>query len=186
MDATKRTAASHAGASLREGKATRGASGRDILSRAAGDSTIVLCATTATLETQMEHGIAAAGTTTGVQISFEHNFDLDHLGVGRLCLHGLQRLLPKVLAGAWTSGQRLYYAVLYSYTSGVFPYEIRGTACGVAEAMSRLAGIVSPLIVGAMMEVNTSFSLCASAPTFLISGICMVSFPIEDRGRASE
>ncbi|KAF8924919.1 hypothetical protein BGZ58_001308, partial [Dissophora ornata] len=32
----------------------------------------------------------------------------------------------------------LMYAVLYSYTPEVFPSEIRGTACGVAAAMSRL------------------------------------------------
>ncbi|KAG0049093.1 hypothetical protein BGZ83_006043 [Gryganskiella cystojenkinii] len=32
----------------------------------------------------------------------------------------------------------LNYAVLYSYTPEVFPSEIRGTACGVAAAMSRL------------------------------------------------
>lgn len=32
----------------------------------------------------------------------------------------------------------LSYAVLYSYTPEVFPSDIRGTACGVAAAMSRL------------------------------------------------
>ncbi|GJJ74918.1 hypothetical protein EMPS_07276 [Entomortierella parvispora] len=79
----------------------------------------------------------------------------------------------------------LNYAVIYSYTPEVFPSEIRGTACGVAAAMSRLAGIVSPLIVGAMLTVNTSFPLYASALTFLISGICMVFLPIETRGRAA-
>ncbi|KAG0330203.1 hypothetical protein BGZ99_007064, partial [Dissophora globulifera] len=47
----------------------------------------------------------------------------------------------------------LNYAVLYSYTPEVFPSEIRGTACGVAAAMSRLAGIVSPLIVGVMLSI---------------------------------
>ncbi|KAF9957749.1 hypothetical protein BGZ72_001462, partial [Mortierella alpina] len=63
----------------------------------------------------------------------------------------------------------LNYAVLYSYTPEVFPSDIRGTACGVAAAMSRLAGIVSPLIVGAMLTVSTYFPLWASFATFLIS-----------------
>ncbi|KAI7832814.1 major facilitator superfamily domain-containing protein [Gamsiella multidivaricata] len=80
----------------------------------------------------------------------------------------------------------LNYAVLYSYTPEVFPSEIRGTACGVAAAMSRLAGIVSPLIVGAMLAVSTYFPLYASSTTFLISGICMCFLPIETKGRAAE
>ncbi|ORZ28923.1 major facilitator superfamily domain-containing protein [Lobosporangium transversale] len=80
----------------------------------------------------------------------------------------------------------LNYAVLYSYTPEVFPSEIRGTACGVAAAMSRLAGILSPLIVGAMLTVSTYFPLYASCVTFLISGICMCFLPIETKGRAAE
>ncbi|KAI1317558.1 hypothetical protein EDD11_008252, partial [Mortierella claussenii] len=63
----------------------------------------------------------------------------------------------------------LNYAVLYSYTPEVFPSDIRGTACGVAAAMSRLAGIVSPLIVGIMLTVSTYFPLYASCVTFFIS-----------------
>ncbi|KAF9365182.1 hypothetical protein BGX34_011077 [Mortierella sp. NVP85] len=80
----------------------------------------------------------------------------------------------------------LNYAVLYSYTPEVFPSEIRGTACGVAAAMSRLAGIMSPLIVGAMLTVSTYVPLYASSTTFLISGICMCFLPIETKGRAAE
>lgn len=80
----------------------------------------------------------------------------------------------------------LNYAVLYSYTPEVFPSEIRGTACGVASAMSRLAGILSPLIVGAMLMVSTYFPLYASSVTFFISGICMCFLPIETKGRVAE
>ncbi|KAG0248693.1 hypothetical protein BG011_009997, partial [Mortierella polycephala] len=65
----------------------------------------------------------------------------------------------------------LNYAVLYSYTPEVFPSDIRGTACGVAAAISRLAGIASPLVVGAMLSVSTYFPLWASAITFLIAAI---------------
>ncbi|KAF9382071.1 hypothetical protein BGX21_001933, partial [Mortierella sp. AD011] len=65
----------------------------------------------------------------------------------------------------------LNYAVLYSYTPEVFPSDIRGTACGAAAAISRLAGIASPLITGVMLSVNTYLPLYASSLTFLISGI---------------
>lgn len=48
------------------------------------------------------------------------------------------------------------------------------------------AGIVSPLIVGAMLTVSTYFPLWASFATFLISAVCMCFLPIETKGRAAE
>ncbi|KAF9086584.1 hypothetical protein BGX23_008776 [Mortierella sp. AD031] len=79
----------------------------------------------------------------------------------------------------------LNYAVLYSYTPEVFPSDIRGTACGVAAAMSRLAGIITPLIVGAMLTVNTYFPLYTASIGFFISAVCMCFLPIETKGRAA-
>lgn len=80
----------------------------------------------------------------------------------------------------------LNYAVLYSYTPEVFPSDIRGTACGVAAAMSRLAGILSPLLMGFLLSINTSIPLYVSFAAFGISGVLMCFLPIETRGRAAE
>ncbi|KAG0093337.1 hypothetical protein BGZ92_006203 [Podila epicladia] len=80
----------------------------------------------------------------------------------------------------------LNYAVLYSYTPEVFPSDIRGTACGVAAAMSRLAGILSPLLMGYLLSINTSIPLYVSFAAFAISGVLMCFLPIETRGRAAE
>ncbi|KAG0289019.1 hypothetical protein BGZ96_007312 [Linnemannia gamsii] len=79
----------------------------------------------------------------------------------------------------------LNYAVLYSYTPEVFPSDIRGTACGVAAAVSRLAGIITPLIVGAMLSVNTYFPLYTASVMFFVSAVCMCFLPIETKGRAA-
>ncbi|KAF9324991.1 hypothetical protein BGZ91_002629, partial [Linnemannia elongata] len=79
----------------------------------------------------------------------------------------------------------LNYAVLYSYTPEVFPSDIRGTACGVAAAMSRLAGIITPLIVGVMLSVNTYFPLYTASIMFFVSAVCMCFLPIETKGRAA-
>ncbi|KAF9145760.1 hypothetical protein BGX30_007073 [Mortierella sp. GBA39] len=79
----------------------------------------------------------------------------------------------------------LNYAVLYSYTPEVFPSDIRGTACGVAAATSRLAGIITPLIVGAMLSVNTYFPLYTASIMFFVSAVCMCFLPIETKGRAA-
>ncbi|KAG0358020.1 hypothetical protein BG005_002821 [Podila minutissima] len=80
----------------------------------------------------------------------------------------------------------LSYAVLYSYTPEVFPSDIRGTACGVAAAMSRLAGILSPLLMGYLLSINISIPLYVSFAAFAISGVLMCFLPIETRGRAAE
>ncbi|KAF9421063.1 hypothetical protein BGZ94_008935 [Podila epigama] len=80
----------------------------------------------------------------------------------------------------------LNYAVLYSYTPEVFPSDIRGTACGVAAAMSRLAGILSPLLMGYLLSINTSIPLYVSFAAFALSGVFMCLLPIETRGRAAE
>ncbi|KAK3833665.1 MAG: major facilitator superfamily domain-containing protein [Linnemannia gamsii] len=79
----------------------------------------------------------------------------------------------------------LNYAVLYSYTPEVFPSDIRGTACGVAAAMSRFAGIVTPLVVGAMLSVSTYFPLYTASLMFFVSAVCMCFLPIETKGRAA-
>ncbi|KAK0551078.1 hypothetical protein OC845_002327 [Tilletia horrida] len=40
------------------------------------------------------------------------------------------------------------YAALYGYTPELFAIELRGTACGVASAAGRLAGVMAPMIGG--------------------------------------
>ncbi|KAF9928627.1 hypothetical protein FBU30_002253 [Linnemannia zychae] len=79
----------------------------------------------------------------------------------------------------------LNYAVLYSYTPEVFPSDIRGTACGVAAAMSRLAGILTPLIVGVLLSINTYIPLYTASVMFFVSAVCMCFLPIETKGRAA-
>ncbi|KAG0239671.1 hypothetical protein BGW41_007554 [Actinomortierella wolfii] len=79
----------------------------------------------------------------------------------------------------------LNYAVLYSYTPEVFPSEFRGTACGAASALSRLASILAPLIAGALLMISTSIPLFVAAAAFLVSMVCMCLLPFETRGTAA-
>lgn len=79
----------------------------------------------------------------------------------------------------------LMYAVIYSYTPEVFETRIRGTACGMAAAVSRLAGITSPVATGLMLTVSVSLPLYVSAACFAISAYCMITLPIETRGRGT-
>lgn len=67
------------------------------------------------------------------------------------------------------------------YTPEVFPSRVRGTACGLAAAFSRIAGITAPLLTGALLSVSTGLPLYVSAVSFLASCACMVMLPIETR-----
>lgn len=77
----------------------------------------------------------------------------------------------------------LMYAVIYSYTPEVFETRVRGTACGMAAAVSRLAGITSPVATGLMLGISVSLPLYVSAACFAIAAYCMITLPIETRGR---
>jgi len=56
---------------------------------------------------------------------------------------GTTSILVLISFGATTA-----YAALYGYTPELFAIELRGTACGVASAAGRLAGVMAPMVGG--------------------------------------
>ncbi|CEP16895.1 hypothetical protein [Parasitella parasitica] len=76
----------------------------------------------------------------------------------------------------------LLYAVIYGYTPEVFDTNVRGTAVGTASGLGRIAGIVSPIITGVLLTINTSLPLYISVIGFAIVGFCVVLLPFETRG----
>ncbi|CAO1636800.1 unnamed protein product [Parajaminaea phylloscopi] len=77
------------------------------------------------------------------------------------------------------------YAAIYGYTPEVFETDVRGTASGTASALSRLAGIVAPVLAGVLFATSLSAPLVVSVILFVVSvGLCL-ALPIETRGRAS-
>ncbi|EPB81723.1 hypothetical protein HMPREF1544_11542 [Mucor circinelloides 1006PhL] len=76
----------------------------------------------------------------------------------------------------------LLYAVIYGYTPEVFDTNVRGTAVGTASGLGRIAGIVSPIITGILLTINTSLPLYISVIGFAIVGICVILLPFETRG----
>jgi len=77
----------------------------------------------------------------------------------------------------------LNYAVIYGYTPEVFESKVRGTACGIASAFGRVAGVIAPMVTGILLSISVSVPLYVSALLFTISGVCMVLLPIETKGR---
>ncbi|GET00545.1 MFS general substrate transporter [Rhizophagus clarus] len=77
----------------------------------------------------------------------------------------------------------LNYAVIYGYTPEVFESKVRGTACGIASAFGRVAGIIAPIVTGVLLSISVSVPLYVSALLFAAAGVCIVLLPIETKGR---
>ncbi|KAA1133169.1 hypothetical protein PGTUg99_023402 [Puccinia graminis f. sp. tritici] len=76
----------------------------------------------------------------------------------------------------------IMYAVIYGYTPEVFPSSIRGTGYGIASALSRLSGMVGPLIVGFLMKIwNLQAALWMTVIVFILAALLMCKLPIETR-----
>ncbi|TFY80123.1 hypothetical protein EWM64_g3887 [Hericium alpestre] len=66
------------------------------------------------------------------------------------------------------------WAVLYGWTPEIFGTKVRGTACGTASALSRIGGMIAPILGGMLLTVNTSFPVYTSIVIFTLSGICVL------------
>lgn len=75
------------------------------------------------------------------------------------------------------------YAVLYGITPETFDIEIRGTASGTSAAISRLTGILAPVLAGSLLAISASLPLAASAGLFAMTAVCALGLP--DIGKRS-
>ena len=77
------------------------------------------------------------------------------------------------------------YAVIYSYSPEVFDTNLRGTASGTASALSRFAGILAPLLAGALMNIDANLPLFLGFGLFAVTVWLQLSLPYETK-RAPE
>lgn len=63
------------------------------------------------------------------------------------------------------------YAVLYGWTPEIFGTKVRGTACGIASALSRIGGMIAPLLGGALLVFNRGFPVWTSVVVYVITGV---------------
>ncbi|KAN0066024.1 hypothetical protein ACQY0O_000116 [Thecaphora frezii] len=73
------------------------------------------------------------------------------------------------------------YAAIYGYTPEVMGPQIRGTACGLASAISRVAGIIAPIVAGRLFSWNNSLPLYLATIVFAGVSVAMAMLPIETR-----
>ncbi|KAH7924538.1 MFS general substrate transporter [Leucogyrophana mollusca] len=63
------------------------------------------------------------------------------------------------------------YAVLYGWTPEIFGTKVRGTACGIASALSRIGGMIAPMLGGALLVVDRAFPVYTSVVVYILTGI---------------
>jgi MFS transporter, putative metabolite:H+ symporter len=84
--------------------------------------------------------------------------------------------------GAW--------GALYAWTPELYPTEIRATGVGWASGMSRIAGILAPILGGILFGIATTASgsllyvLSLWSAAFLVGGIVVFLLGVETRSQA--
>ncbi|CAI5756205.1 unnamed protein product [Candida verbasci] len=78
----------------------------------------------------------------------------------------------------------LLYGVLYGATPELFYSQIRGTGIGLASSFNRIMGVFAP-IIAIYADLTTSAPIFVSGALFIVSGLLILLFPYESRGKAS-
>jgi MFS family permease len=73
------------------------------------------------------------------------------------------------------------YAVIYSYSPEVFETSLRGTASGTASALSRMAGMLAPLLAGFLISISANLPLYLGFILFAITVGLELSLPYETK-----
>lgn len=73
-------------------------------------------------------------------------------------------------------------AGLTTYSPEVFPTIIRATGTGIANMVARIAGMLSPLTLGALLEESEAAVLVACGCFMAAVVVCSLLLPIETRG----
>ncbi|KAF8073974.1 MFS general substrate transporter [Lyophyllum atratum] len=66
------------------------------------------------------------------------------------------------------------WAVLYGWTPEIFGTKVRGTACGIASALSRIGGMIAPMLGGGLLMIDRSIPVYTSVVIFTIAGCCVL------------
>lgn len=78
------------------------------------------------------------------------------------------------------------WAVLYGWTPEIFGTKVRGTACGIASALSRIGGMIAPILGGVLLMMDRSVPVYTSVVIFAIAGLTVLLLSEEPRDPAKE
>lgn len=75
------------------------------------------------------------------------------------------------------------WGALYAYTPEVYPTQLRATGMGAASAMTRVAGLLAPLLGGLLLATSLPLALTVFASAFGVCGLAALALPYETRGK---
>ncbi|KAJ7250029.1 major facilitator superfamily domain-containing protein [Mycena haematopus] len=73
------------------------------------------------------------------------------------------------------------WAVLYGWTPEIFATKVRGTACGIASALSRIGGMIGPILGGILLLFSRAAPVYTSVIVFVLAAACVLLLS-EDEG----
>ncbi|KAF7364811.1 MFS general substrate transporter [Mycena venus] len=73
------------------------------------------------------------------------------------------------------------WAVLYGWTPEIFATKVRGTACGIASALSRIGGMIAPMLGGVLLLFSRAAPVYTSMVVFVFAAGCVLLLS-EDEG----
>jgi putative MFS transporter len=91
--------------------------------------------------------------------------------------------------GALAAGLLAAWPVVLLYSAELYPTRLRGTAAGWAGAISRLGGVVAPLLLGALLSSGPGglgLALAIFAGGLLLAALLVIAFGEETTGRTLE
>ncbi|KAI0953359.1 hypothetical protein AcW1_007597 [Taiwanofungus camphoratus] len=78
------------------------------------------------------------------------------------------------------------WAVLYGWTPEIFGTKVRGTACGIASALSRIGGMIAPMLGGTLLTIDHSIPVYTSIVVFVVAGVCVLLLDEKEGERGGE
>ncbi|CAB4272108.1 unnamed protein product [Prunus armeniaca] len=76
------------------------------------------------------------------------------------------------------------FTIVYIYAPEIYPTSVRTTGVGVASAMGRIGGMICPLVaVGLVHGCHQTASILLFEIVIFLSGVCVLLFPFETKGR---
>ncbi|RAL42669.1 hypothetical protein DM860_009176 [Cuscuta australis] len=77
------------------------------------------------------------------------------------------------------------FTIVYIYAPEVYPTSVRTTGFGIASSVARIGGIVCPIAaVGLIHGCHQELAIWLFEFIIFISGVCVIFFPFETKGRA--
>lgn len=126
---------------------------------------------------------AMAVDRLGRKLSMSAMFFLCCIFLLPLVLHQSQALTTSLLFGARIC-ITVTFTVVYIYAPEVYPTSVRTTGVGVASSVGRVGGMICPLVAVSLLRgCHQMAAILLFEIVIVASGICVLLFPFETKGR---